>query len=69
MNRLLLTISFAASAALAIATIAIMLAAFTPPAKGATRPPAEIAATDWLCMQRCTSAGYMWSYCQRICGY
>lgn len=28
-----------------------------------------IAATDYKCMNDCTSAGYSYGYCKRICSY
>jgi hypothetical protein len=28
-----------------------------------------LAATDYKCMSDCTSSGYQYSYCKRICSY
>jgi hypothetical protein len=28
-----------------------------------------LAATDWKCMNDCSSAGHMYGYCKRICSY
>lgn len=53
---------------LALAFLVAVLA-ITPRASGGTKEAVGIEAVDQLCVSRCLSSGYLWSYCQRICSY
>lgn len=67
MKRFISTVALCIATAAGIALLAAIPTTPVRPSQSAL--PWVIEATDYTCMQRCLAQGFLYAYCQRVCGY